>query len=308
MTTVLRFVAILLLGILLAGCSARIETEAVGGRIENYRHADDLQRSIRISWKCGTKSIVSSLFSPSGETGCNDDDGRGEVRLPISREGTFEIPALDVKVTKFFSSPSLYFRWELVTLNEDGEEDAELLIGGKIYGNRQFEDVIAEYSSLRHITIEDACVAANIIAKDGSERFPFDDIKRVYPDSYNFTQVYYLNTTFKREGQVIASLHLDMVYDQARFCGTKLGLFVPAGEQGAREKLTFSARVEVAAGVVYSVSPPDPVTGQRSRDYRRVREVILREADAPVGLKNLIPRELLVPITLEIDITRVATN
>jgi len=308
MTAILRFVLIIFLGILLAGCSARIETEAVDGRIENYRHADGLQRSIRISWKCGTKSLVSSLFSPSGETGCNEDDGRGEVRLPISPEGTFEIPALDAKVTKFFSSPSLYFRWELVTVNEYGEEDTELLIGGRIFDNRSFEDVIAKYSSLRHITIEDACVAANIIAKDGSERFPFDDIKRVYPDSYNFTQAYHLNATFRRDGQVVASPYLDMVYDKGRFCGTNLGLFVSAGEQGAREELSFSARVEIAAGVVHSISPPDPVTGQRSRDYRHVHEVILREAEAPVGLKNLIPRELLAPITLELDITRAATN
>lgn len=65
--------------IFLAGCSARIETKAIDGRIENCRHADGLQRSLRISWKCGTKSIISSLFSPSGETGCNDDHGRGEV-------------------------------------------------------------------------------------------------------------------------------------------------------------------------------------------------------------------------------------
>ena len=292
----------------LAGCSARIDTEAVDGRIEDYRDADGLQRSMRISWNCRTKTIVSGLFSTSGDTGCDDDDGRGEVRLPISPEGTFEIPAFDVKVTKFFSSPSLFFRWELVTVNEYGEEDADLLTGGRIYSNQFFEDVIAEYSALRHITIEDACVAASIIARDGSERFPFDDIKRVYPDSHNFTRIYYLNVTLRRDGQVVASPYLDMDYDQDRFCGTNLGLFVPAGEQDAIEELSFSARVEIAAGVVYSVSPPDPVTGQRRRDYRHVREVIVRKGASPVGLQNLIPRELLAPLNLELDITRAATD
>lgn len=294
--------------IFLAGCSARIETEAIDGHIEDYRHADGLQRSIRISWRCGTKSIVSSLFSPSGETGCNEEEGRGEVELPINPDGTFEIPAFDVKVTKFFSSPSLFFRWELVTVNENGEEDTRLLTGSRVYDNRFFEDVLAEYSSLRHISIEDACVVANITARDGSERFPFDDIKRVYPDSRNFTQVYYLGATLRRDDQVVASTYLGMDYDQARFCGTNLGLFVPKGEQNVTEELSFSARVEIAAGVVYSISPPDPVTGQKSRDYRHVREVITRKAEAPVGLKNRIPAELLAPITIELDITRAATN
>ena len=292
----------------LAGCSARIDTKAVDGRIENYRDADGVQRSMRISWNCRTKGIISGLFSPSGDTGCDDDDGRGEVRLPISSEGTFEIPAFDVKVTKFFSRPSLFFRWELVTVNEFGEEDATLLTGGRIYSNQFFEDVIAEYSALRHITIEDACVAASIIARDGSERFPFDDIKRVYPDSHNFTRIYYLNVTLRRDGRVVASPYLNMVYDQDRFCGTNLGLFVPAGEKDASEELSFSARVEIAAGVVYSVSSPDPVTGQRRRDYRHVRDVIIRKGKSPVGLQNLIPRELLAPITLELDITRAATD
>ena len=292
----------------LAGCSARIDTKAVDGRIENYRDAEGVQRSMRISWNCRTKGIISGLFSPSGDTGCDDDDGRGEVRLPISSEGTFEIPAFDVKVTKFFSSPSLFFRWELVTVNEYGEEDADLLTGSRIYSNQFLEDVIAEYSALRHITIEDACIAASIMARDGSEGFPFDDIKRVYPDSYNFTRIYYLNVTLRRDGLVVASPYLDMVYDQDRFCGTNLGLFVPTGEQDASETLSFSARVEIAAGVVYSVSPPDPRTGQRRRDYRYVREVIVREGEAPVGLQNLIPAELLAPITLELDIPRAATD
>lgn len=304
----IRMLVPLLALMFLAGCSARIESAAVDGQIENYRHADGLQRSIRLSWKCRTKSVISSLFSTSGETGCNDDGGRGEVKLPISPEGTFEIPALDVKVTKFFSSPSLYFRWELVTVNEYAEEDAELLIGGKVYNHRFFQDVLAEYRSLRHVAIEDACVAAEITAIDGPKRFPFDDIMQVYPDSYNFTQVYYLSVTLRRDGQVVTSPHLDMVYDQSRFCGTDLGLFVPAGEKGAREELSFSARVEIAAGVVYSTSPPDPVTGQRSRDYRHVREVIVRKGVSPVGLENRIPEDLLEPITLALDITQPATN
>ena len=302
-STILTVVPLLAL-MFLAGCSARIESTAVDGQIENYRHADSMQRSMRISWKCRTKGVISGLFSTSGDTGCNDDDGRGEVTLPISPDGTFEIPALDVKVTKFFSSPSLYFSWELVTVNESGEEDAELLIGGKVYNKQFFQDVLAEYRSLRHFAIEDACVAADITAVDGAKRFPFDDISRVYPESYNFTRVYYLSATLKRDGQVVASPNLDMAYDGARFCGTGLGLFVPAGESGAREELSFSARVEIAAGVVYSISPPDPDTGQRSRDYRLVREVVFRKGVSPVGPEYRLPEKLLEPISLELDITR----
>lgn len=125
-------------------------------------------------------------------------------------------------------------------MSESGTEDAELLIGGKIHDNRFFEDVIAEYGSLRHVTIEDACVTASA--------------------------------------------------------------------QHAKDQLSFSARVEIAAGVVYSSSPPDPATGQESRDYRYVREVVSRNGNSPVGVTNRIPRELLAPIDLELDITRAATN
>lgn len=166
-----------------AGCSAKIDTEAVDGRIENYRHVDDLQRSVRISWKCRTKSIVSSLFSSSGDTGCNEKRGRGVVNLPISPEGTFEIPALDARVTKFLSSPSLYFEWEIVTVNEDDEEDTELLIGGKIRGDRYFKEILSAHQTLRFIAIEDACVATDITARDGTERFSLEDIPLVYPHS-----------------------------------------------------------------------------------------------------------------------------
>lgn len=292
----------------LTGCSARIESAAVSGQIENYRHADGRQQSIRISWNCQTKSVISGMFSPSGETGCNDDRGRGVVKLPISPEGTFEIPAIYAKVTKFFSSPSLYFKWEVVTVGESGTEDAELLIGSKVHSSRFFQDIVAEYRSLRHVAIEDACVAADITAIDGPKRFPFDEIRRVYPESYNLTQAYDLSVTLRRDGQVVASQYLDMAYGQARFCGMNLGLIVPTGEKGAKEELSFSARVEIAAGVVYSTSPPDPVSGQRARDYRYVREVIARNGEATVGMENRIPEDLLAPITLALDITRPATN
>lgn len=304
----IRMLVPLLALMLLVGCSAQIDTAAVVGQIENYRHADGLQRSIRISWWCGTKSVFSNLFSPSGETGCNNDHGRGEVKLPISPEGTFEIPAFDVKVTKFFSSPSLYFKWELVTVNKYAKEDAELLIGGTVYDNRFFQDVVAEYRSLRHIAIEDACVDADITAIDGPKQFPFDDIRQLYPDSYNFTRIYDLSVTLRRDGQVVTSPHFAMVYGESQFCGTDFGLFVPAGEQGTREELSYSARVEIAAGVVYSTSPPDPVTGQRSHDYRHVREVIVRKGVSSVELDNRIPDNLLQPITLALDITQPATN
>ena len=193
-------------------------------------------------------------------------------------------------------------------MNESGEEDAKLLIGSKVYNKRFFQDVLAEYRTLRHIAIEDACVATDITAVDGPQRFPFDDIRQVYPESYNFTQVYYLSVTLKRDGQVVASPNFDMDYDQARFCGSGLGLFVPADGNGAREELSYEARVEIAAGVVYSISPPDPRTGQRSRDYRYVREVISRKGASPVGPENRIPERLLEPITLTLDIARPATT
>lgn len=83
-----------------------------------------------------------------------------------------------------------------------------------------------------------------------------------------------------------------------------MGLYVPAGDEAATYELYLRARIDISAGVVYSVSPPDPVTGQRKKDARQVREVIGREAKISVALENRIPEELLEPIELELDITR----
>ncbi|MDJ0919158.1 MAG: hypothetical protein QNJ05_15475 [Woeseiaceae bacterium] len=289
-----------------AGCSARIDTEAVDGHIENYRHVDELQRSVRITWKCRTTSIVSSLFSASGDTGCAEERGRGVVNLPISPEGNFRIPALDVKVTKLFSSPSLYFRWEIVTVNEDGEEDTELLIGSKVYGNRFFKDVLSEHQTLRFIAIEDACVATTILARNGADRFPLKDIALVYPQSNDPSYLYDLSATLRRNGQVVRTRNLRLDYSGDQFCATGLGLHVPDSDRTSTHELSLRARIEISAGVVYSVSPPDPASGQRKRDFRLVREVVGRKATIPVANDNRLPEAFLEPIRIELDIARPA--
>ncbi len=287
-----------------AGCSATIDTEAVDGRIEYYRHVDDLQRSVRISWKCRTTGILSSLFSTSGDTGCNEERGRGAVNLPISPEGTFEIPALDVKVIKFFSSPSLYFEWEIVTANEDTEVDTETLIRGKVHGNKYFKEILSAHRTLRFIAFEDACVETNVTARDGANQFPLEDISRVYPHSSGASYLFYLSATLRRNGQVVRTQYLDMDYDGGRFCGTGMGMHVPAGDEAATYEISLGARIDISAGVVYSVSPPDPVSGQRKKVARQVGEVIGREAKIPLALVNRIPDKLLEPVELELDITQ----
>ncbi len=307
MLTTLRTSLLLTTLVAAAGCSARIDTEAVDGRIDNYRHLDNQQRHVRISWRCRTTSIVSSLFSASGDTGCSEEQGRGAVDVPISPEGTFRIPELDVKVTKFFSSPSLYFNWEIVTVNEDGDEDTELLIGSKVYGNSYFEDILSEHQVLRFIAIEDACVVTTIFARNGADRFPLRDLVLVYPHSNDPGYLYDLSATLRRNGQVVRTRNLRLDYNGDQFCGTGLGLHVPDGEKTSTLELSLHARIEISAGVVYAVSPPDPVSGQRKRNFRMVREVIGRKATIPVANRNQMPEELLTPIELELDITRPAS-
>ena len=290
-----------------AGCSARIDTEAVDGRIDNYRHVDKQQRSVRISWRCRTTSIVSSLFSATGDTGCNEDPGYGVVDVPITPEGTFRIPELDVKVTEFFSSPSLYFNWEIVTVNEDGDEDTELLIGSRVYNNSYFKDVLAEHQTLRFIAIEDACVATTTFARNGADRFPLRDLLLVYPHSNDPGYQYSLSATLRRNGQVVRTRHLRLDYNGDEFCGTGLGLHVPIGEKTSTFELSLHARIEISAGVVYAVSPPNPLSGQRKRDFRLVRDVISRKATIPVANQSRLPEELLEPIEVELDITQPAS-
>jgi hypothetical protein len=96
-------------------------------------------------------------------------------------------------------------------------------------------------------------------------------------------------------------------YNGGQFCGTGLGLHVPAGEKTSTFELSLHARIEVSAGIVYAVSPPDPDSGQRKRDFRLVRDVISRKATIPVANQNRIPEELLEPIEIELDITRSAS-
>ncbi len=294
--------------LLLSGCSARIESDATDGKIDDYKHDESLQRSIRLSWTCQSTSLVSSLFSPSGSSSCGGDDGWGEVLAPIEPDGTFRIPPVESKVTKFFSRPSLYSRWEIVTVDEDGVEDRDLITGGRIFNRLHFKGELDRYSSLRHIAIEDTCVDASIVAIEGSERFPYDDILQRYPDSHNMSRRYFFSVTLKRDGVVVMSPNFGMPYENGRFCSRNFGLFLPADSAAADETLSYYGRVEVSAGVVYSTSPPNPENGQRTRDYRLAKGLIVRRGESPVGAVNRIPPEMLAPISIELDITHASKS
>ena len=288
------------------GCSAKLESDAMGGQTEDYRHDESLQRSVSLSWRCRTTSLVSSLFSPSGDSPCGDDRGYGEASAPINPDGTFEMPAVDSRVTKFLSVPSFYFRLELVTIDENGEEDRDLLTGGKIINRSSLRWALEPYRSLRHIVIEDVCVDASIVVTDGQKQLSFDDILREYPDSHNMTREYVLQGSYRKDGVNVLQPNFRLHYNDGKFCGSNLGLFVPAVDEGVKETLYFFGRVEASAGVVYSISAPNPVSGQRKRDYRWVRDVTTRKGESPVspvGEETRLADELLVPIELELDIT-----
>ena len=298
------FLLLPLMLLVLSGCSARMESPAVVGKINNYQHTDALHRSMNISWNCRTTGVLSSLFSPTGDSACNDEAGRGRVTVPIGPDGSFEIPAIDVKVTRFFSAPSLYFQWEILTERRNGQADSVLLTSGRLYDSVAFERVVDEYRSLRHIVIDDACIDSVITAVDGSDRFPFNEITRRYPDSYNMSVRYVLTMTLERDGEVVTSPRVSLENNGGEFCASNLGLFVTRNEREADEALSYFARIEAAAGVVYSRAAPDPVSGQQSQDYRYVDEVIVRKGKSRVTTINRLPAEMLEPINLELDITR----
>lgn len=289
--------------LLTSGCSAKLDAEPRAGIVRGYASIPDVTHAIRLTWKCTATSLASALFSPSGESGCNKASARGQITIPVSEAGKFRVPTIGVKVRQLFSIPSFIIKWELVTTNEEGVEHSELLLGTRVSDNLAFQEIIETHSQLRFFRIEDACIAASIVAVDGSNRYPFDELLREYPDSRVPKIRTLVSITIRNHGTLVANRRFSFPFRNGQFCMNNVGFFLV--DDGNPESLAFDYELRTSANayVVYEVSDVDQRSGQKSIRGEYKERNGTRSAVAGMATPIYLPQELLAPIEWEIDVS-----